>query len=434
MEGKKFMWMLKKDLLTLWRHKPRLISMLLFPIIMITLFGYGMGGSIENVPIAIVDQSEGDMTDATLGAIKNMSLFEVKSINNNVDEAKKMVESGEVKAAVILPPNYDELTTDQSKMVVLYLDSSDQIAGQAIVPAMQGLFNQLSAKMGAEKLANLQVQNQIATADTGGGESTGTGENNDASDSANVDDGTGESGSSDGTSDDSSSAGDGGISDLSSSVSGIVNSINLQVNKIYGDIAYIDFLVPAVLAMTVMMSCMMGMGQSIAGERETGELARLFMTPTSVATVVGGKIFSKLIIEIFKALVLLGAAMLLFGITINGSIVLTIGVLILGALTFVGFGIMISATTQTQEDYTQIVMPFTMPMMFVSGVFYPIETMPWIFQKIAYLMPLTYLNDAMRGVMLKGFGLGDIWLDVLVLLGFLIVFFGLGVARFNRDV
>jgi ABC-2 type transport system permease protein len=81
-----------------------------------------------------------------------------------------------------------------------------------------------------------------------------------------------------------------------------------------------------------------------------------------------------------------------------------------------------------------MVMPLTMPMMFVSGVFYPIETMPLIFQKIAYLFPLTYLNDAMRGVMLKGFGIGDIWIDIVVLSAFLIVFFAAGVVRFDRDV
>jgi len=430
MEGKKFMWMLKKDLLTLWRHKPRLLSLLLFPIIMITLFGYGMGGSIENVPIAIVDQSHGNMTDQTLMAIKDMSLFDVKKITSNVNDAKQMVEKGEVKATIILPPNYDDMSTDQSKTVVLYLDSSDQIASQAIVPSMQGLFTQLSAQMGAEKLASLQVQSTVLTDGTGTGGTTGI---DGTTDTGSIDSESNDDGS--GTVDYNNGATSGsGVSSLSSSVDGIVNSINLQVNKIYGDIAYIDFLVPAVLAMTVMMSCMMGMGQTIAGERETGELARLFMTPTSVATVVGGKIFSKLIIETARALILLAAAMLLFGITINGNILLVLGVLILGALTFVGFGIMVSATTQTQEDYTQIVMPFTMPMMFISGVFYPIETMPWIFQKLAYLMPLTYLNDAMRGVMLKGFGIEDIWIDIVVLLGFLIVFFALGVARFNRDV
>lgn len=417
MEGKKFMWMLKKDLLSLWRHKPRLVSMFLFPIIMIVLFGYGMGGTIENVPIAIVDQSHGEMADQTLMAVKNMSLFEVKNITSNVNLAKEMVNNGEVKAAIILPPNYDDTSTDQSKMVVLYLDSSDQIASQAIVPATQGLFSQLSAQIGAEKLASLEVQNTAMNPQSSSSNGSGVANTTDNS-----------------TADNLAADSSGADSSISSNVNGIVNSINLQINRIYGDIAYIDFLVPAVLAMTVMMSCMMGMGQSIAGERETGELARLFMTPTSITTVVGGKIFSKLIIEIAKALILLAAAILLFGITINGNIFLAIGVLILGALTFVGFGIMISATTQTQEDYTQIVMPFTMPMMFVSGVFYPIETMPWIFQKIAYLFPLTYLNDAMRGVMIKGAGIGDIWIDLLVLLGFLVFFFVAGVIRFDRDV
>ena len=95
---------------------------------------------------------------------------------------------------------------------------------------------------------------------------------------------------------------------------------------------------------------------------------------------------------------------------------------------------MISATAKTQEDYVQIIMPFCMPMMFISGVFYPIETMPWIFQKLAYICPLTYLNDAMRAVMLQGHTLGDVWLEILILLGFTLLFFIIGVVRFDRDV
>jgi ABC-2 type transport system permease protein len=81
-----------------------------------------------------------------------------------------------------------------------------------------------------------------------------------------------------------------------------------------------------------------------------------------------------------------------------------------------------------------MVMPFSMPMMFISGVFYPLETMPWIFQQIAKIAPLTYANDALRGVMLKGAGIGDIWIDVAVLLGFTALFFLMGVFRFNRDI
>lgn len=397
MESKKIMWMLKKDLMVLWRHKPRLLSLFLFPIIMITLFGYGMGGELKNIPIVVVDQSNGNVTDATLNAIKNMDLYDVKDIISNPDEARQMVEDGEVKAAIILPVNYDNLTDPQAKNVQVFVDSSDQMATTAVVPATQALFNEISKELGIKKLEMMNSHtDQIQVQSTN---VTGAASSNQFID-----------------------------------FNSIINSINFQIDKLYGDIKYIDFLVPAVLAMTVMFSCMFGMGESIAGERERGELARLFMTPTSVTTVVGGKIISKLITETGRALILILAAIILFGIVIKGSMLLTLLLLVLGALCFVGFGIMVSARVGTQEDYMQMVMPFTMPMMFVSGVFYPTETMPWIFQKIAYLVPLTYLNDAMRTVMLKGGGIGDIWVDMVVLLGFTALFFGLGVTKFNRDI
>jgi ABC-2 type transport system permease protein len=391
-EFKKLRWMVKKEWLSLKRHPGRLVSIIAFPIIMILLFGYGMGGDLSNLPVVVVSQDHGSLTDLTLDTIKSTDVYHVVNITSDSNEAKDMVDSGQVKAAIILPPNYDNSDGTQ-KTATLYLDSSDQMASQILIPATQGIFNQLSIKQAMSQTSisgstNTSVVTQEA--DTSGS--------------------------------------------LSASLESAKSTINLQINKIYGNIKYMDFLVPAILGMTIMMSCMMGMGASIAGERETGELARLFMTPTSVATVIGGKILGKLSVEMVRAIVLLVAAILLFGVTIKGGIIQTLILLFLGALCFVGFGIMLSARTSTQEDYTQLVMTFSMPMMFVSGVFYPIETMPWILQKIAYIFPLTYLNDAMRAVMIKGQTLGDVWLDIAVLLGFTILFFVIGVKRFNRDV
>ncbi|MGV8144813.1 MAG: ABC transporter permease [Methanothermobacter sp.] len=385
-EGKKIMWMLKKDLLVLWRHKPRLISIFLFPILMIALFGYGMGGTIENIPVVIVKQSSGPITDQTLSTIKGLDLYDVRDIITDPDEGREMVKNGEVKAAIILPSDYEDINSSQSKAVTIYVDSSDQMATQTLVPTTEALFTQISTRLGLAKIQTTMAQTTSSSALA--------------------------------------------AFDYQS----ITNTIDFQIVKQYGDIKYIDFLVPAIIAMTVMMGAMMSMGESLAGERERGELARLFMTPTSVATVVGGKIMSRLVIQTATALVLIGAAIALFGITINGSMVLTILLLILTALCFVGFGIMVSARVSTQEDYVQMVMPFSMPQMFISGVFYPLETMPWIFQKLAYISPLTYANDALRGVMLKGLGVADIWVDIAVLLGFTGLFFIMGVVKFNRDI
>ena len=384
-ETKKLKWIFKKDIMVLWRHKPRLISYLLFPIIMITLFGYGFGGTVTNIPVVVVSQSSGPVTDSTINAIKSASLYDVTDVINDPNTGKQMVLDGEVKAAIILPSNYDEIPSSTPKNVILDIDSSDEIVSSALIPTTQALFSQISNQIGIQEL---QATGLSATA---------------AQSSA-------------------------------INYQNIVNSINFQVNRLYGDISYIDFLVPGVLALVILFSCMFGMGESIAGERERGELARLFMTPTSIATVVGGKILSKLVQETGRAILLIAVAIGLFGIVIAGSLLLTLLLLVLVALCFVGLGMMISARVSTQADYQQIIQPITLPMMFLSGVFFPVETMPWIFQKLAYLIPLTYANDALRAVMLKGAGIESIWLDIVVLLGFTALFFGLGIRGFNRDV
>ena len=384
-ELKKFAWMIRKELISLKRHPGRLVSIILFPIIMILLFGYGMGGEMTDLPIVVVSQSDGNLTDLTLNTIKSTDTYHVVKVMDDQGKAEKMVDKGEVKAAIIMPEDYDDSNSSNQKAVTLYLDSSDQMASQILDSSTQAIFSKLSNMVAAGSVTSVS---QNSSADPS----------------------------------------------LSHQINNFKDDIGLHINRIYGNIKYIDFLVPAVLGMTVMMSCMMGMGATIAGERETGELARLFMTPTSVSTVIGGKIAAKLVIELVRAVILILMAILLFNVSIKGGLLQTFIVLVFGALCFVGFGIMLSARTQTQEDYAQIVMPFSMPMMFVSGVFYPIETMPWILQKLAYVFPLTYLNDAMRGVMLKGQSLGDVWFDLAVLLGFTIMFFIIGVKRFNRDV
>ena len=375
METKKVWWMIKKDLLTLWRHKVQFASLLLFPILMIALCGWGMGGTVENTPVVIVKQTSGDITDQAINAIKADQTFEVKDILSDPDEAKKMVDNGEVRSAIILSQGFEE---DGSRNAILYIDSSDQMTTQMVVPTTQRIFSSLSEQIEMTKVASINNNTDAVTATT--------------------------------------------------------QSIKLQINKIYGDIEYIDFLLPGVLAMTMFMSSMLGLGNSIAGERERGELARLFMTPTSVSSVLSGKIISQVVKEMIRAIVLILSALLIFNAVINGSIAILILVMLVSVLCFVGFGMMISATSKTQEDYIQIVMPIAMPMMFICGVFFPKETMPWLLQKVSYFLPLTYADDAFRSVMLQGGGLEAIWMDLLILLAFTAIFFIVGVLRFNRDI
>lgn len=375
MESKKFKWMIKKDLLTLWRHKIQFASLILFPILMIALCGWGMGGTVENTPVIIVKQSSGDLTDQIINALKSDNTYDIKNIVSDADDAKNDVDNGKYKAAIILPSDLEDGT---SPTAVLYVDSSDQLTTQTLVPTTEKIFSSISESIEMQEINASSTSTSLATS--------------------------------------------------------TVRNVKLQVNKIYGDIDYIDFLLPGVLAMTMFMSSMLTMGNSIAGERERGELARLFMTPTSIPTVLSGKITSQVVKEMIRAIILIIAALLLFNVMIKGNFILLLLVMLISVFCFVGFGMMFSATAKTQEDYIQIVMPIAMPMMFICGVFFPTETMPWILQKIAYILPLTYANDAFRGVMLQGAGIGSITIDLLVLIGFAILFFAVGVLRFNRDI
>ena len=342
---------------------------------MIALCGWGMGGTVENTPVVIVKQTSGEITDQTINAIKADNTFEVKDILSDPDEAKKMVDNGEVRSAIILSSDYE---TEGSRNAILYIDSSDQMTTQMVVPTTQRIFASLSEQIEMSKMVSPNTNTDRVTA--------------------------------------------------------VKQAIKLQINKIYGEIEYIDYLLPGVLAMTMFMSSMLGLGNSIAGERERGELARLFMTPTSISSVLSGKIISQVVKEMIRAVVLILSAVLIFNAVINGSFALLVLVMLISVLCFVGFGMMISATSKTQEDYIQIVMPIAMPMMFICGVFFPKETMPWLLQKISYLLPLTYANDAFRAVMLQGAGLNSIALDLGVLLFFTLLFFVVGVVRFNRDI
>ena len=375
MESKKIWWMIKKDLLTLWRHKVQFVSLILFPILMIALCGWGMGGTVENTPVVIVKQTSGYITDQAINAIKEDKTFEVKDILSDPDEAKKMVDNGEVKSAIILSSDFEN---DGSRNAILYIDSSDQMTTQMVVPTTQRIFASLSEQIEINKIASANRNTNQLTS--------------------------------------------------------MKQAIKLQINKIYGEIEYIDFLLPGVLAMTMFMSSMLGLGDSIAGERERGELARLFMTPTSISSVITGKIISQVVKEMIRAIILILSAMLIFNVVLNGSLALLILVMLISVLCFVGFAMMISATAKTQEDYIQIVMPLAIPMMFICGVFFPKETMPWLLQKISYILPLTYAEDAFRAVMLQGAGLSSIAMDLVVLLMFTAFFFIVGVVRFNRDI
>jgi ABC-2 type transport system permease protein len=190
------------------------------------------------------------------------------------------------------------------------------------------------------------------------------------------------------------------------------------------------YFVPSILAMALMQ---LGVFAAIplVVQREKGILRRLNATPLSRATLVASNVAMRLLIAIVQTILILGIGAAIFGVVILGSIALAAGVIVLGALTFLAIGYLIASYARTEESANALASVVQFPLMFLSGIFFPIAFMPDWLQPVAAIMPLTYLGDALRQIMVGGGAYAPLPVDLLVLGAWLAVCFLLS-ARFFR--
>ncbi len=124
--------------------------------------------------------------------------------------------------------------------------------------------------------------------------------------------------------------------------------------------------------------------------------------------------------------------MALFGVTIHGNILLIFALLLLGVFSFVGIGVVLTSFAKDQETAMMVMMSLMFPMMFLSGVFFPIQQMPWYMQGISKVLPLTYAATALRKVMVLGAGVSMITTELVVLIGFGVIMTAIAVPVFKR--
>ena len=225
------------------------------------------------------------------------------------------------------------------------------------------------------------------------------------------------------------------MENVSSAASAADAPVDLSILEPYGyGRRAIDFLLPSILAMIIFQGASMGLGRAIAGERKDGSLTRVFLTPTSNVTIILGTQLFYLILETVRSSLIIYAAMLLFGVTISGSMVNVVFIICIFALGATGIGMVLSVLTKTQEQYMAVGMLISLPMMFLSGAFFPIQTMPPILRALAEFLPITYASDALRGIMVKGFTLGQVMPDVIILVAFGIFTLTLALLIFKREL
>lgn len=182
------------------------------------------------------------------------------------------------------------------------------------------------------------------------------------------------------------------------------------------DLRYIDFLVPGILAMSIMNSGMIGLATAFVSYREKGILRRVKATPFPLSSFIGARIISQVIVAVAQAMVLVLLGMLLFDLQIDGSLINVVVMVTIGSVAFLSLGFVVSSLARNTEAAASLSNAFSFPMLFLSGVFFPVDNAPAWLQPITKIIPLTYLANGLRNVMVRGSDLPSEWLNIVVLI------------------
>lgn len=195
----------------------------------------------------------------------------------------------------------------------------------------------------------------------------------------------------------------------------------------------IDFLLPGILAMALMQLGLFGTAPALVQLREQQVLRRIGVTPLPRTILLASQVLLRLTIGAIQTALIVLVGLLLFNVTIVGNVALLIGFVLLGALMFVAMGYMIAGIADTQESVNGLTSLLNFPMLFLSGLFFPVEVMPAWIQPVVKAIPLTYLADALRQIMVDAPPLYSLTVDAAVLGAWLIVTAVLAVRFFRWE-
>ena len=194
---------------------------------------------------------------------------------------------------------------------------------------------------------------------------------------------------------------------------------------------YIDFLIPGLLGMNLMGTGIWSLAFSITTARQKQLLKRLIATPMRRSDYLLAQVLGRLVFLVPEMVVLVGVGWLAFGVAVRGSLGLLALTSLLGAVTFCGLGLLVASRVRTIEGASGLANFVMLPMWLVSGVFFSSERFPDHLQPLIRALPLTALNDALRGIMNEGRPLSGVAVPLVILCAWCVVSFLLALRIFR---
>ena len=379
-----------RRLAEIWHQKKLLAFLILYPLIFMIIFGSVFGG--ENYTIsfkmAIVTESEDEMASLLISIFEEYEGIDVdvrEASNESIEEmAKELIENDDFLAVLFIPENFSHVIFSTARISLFYDESADINTRSIAIGTISGIIDAFSQEIAKKKIEMAKEYGNLTDEEIKYMES-------------------------------------------------IAHPVNLSLigySPVKKELKYIDFLVPGLISMTIMWTGVSGVASSLVEDRVRGIRQRILSSPVSRFSVIAGETIGYIIVTGIQISILLLVAVFLFNIIIAGNILLLAFIIILGMLCMIGIGLIISCVAKTAEEASQLSMLINFPMMFLSGIFFPI-TSGWIYY-VSRIFPLTYINEALRSVILKGEGIEEIAMPFFVSIAFAVAIFLFGVIMLMR--
>lgn len=366
--------LIRKEFIQIVRDPRTLLMMFVLPIVMLFLLGYSATNDVRNVPTAILDQDRSDKARDLINAYRAADYFGFAFDVDSVEELKWLIDSGQAKAGLIIPPDYGQrLARGEQAQVAFVIDGSDPtVAGTALSAAT--LIGQTKAT--AVLRAELEAKGQ----------------------------------------------------------SGAVQPpIEVRTQVWYNpDLVSAYFMIPGLIGMILQYMAIMLTSTAIVRERERGTIEQLIITPISSLELIAGKLTPYILIAFFDLMEVLILGTLVFNVPINGDIGLLLALAALFLVTTLGLGLLISTIAKTQFEAMMTAMFIQLPSIFLSGFFFPLAAMPPFLQALSYAVPLRFFLIIVRAVTLKGVGVEAVAGEVMALIVFGVVVTLAAARRFRK--
>ena len=360
-----------KEFLQLRRDRLTFGTMIFIPIIQLSLFGFAINTTPRHLPTAVLAYEDSDVGRSILAALSNTSYFKLVQVVHSEADMDHLIRSGQVLFGVEIPADFERAVRRGDRPSLLVAaDASDPVAAATALGALEGIVSTALAR-------------------------------------------------------------DRGLPETIQSVP----AFEIREHRRYNPAAVTSLnIVPGLLGVILTMTMLMFTSLSVTREIERGTMESLLAMPIQPIEIMLGKIAPYVVIGFIQATLILAFGRLVFEVPINGSIGLLTLLSTLFIATNLSIGYTFSTIAQNQLQAIQMSFMFFLPNILLSGFMFPFAGMPAWAQVLGELLPLTHFIRIVRGIMLKGADLYDLYRDALALLGLMLLAMTLAVRRFRRTL